>query len=187
MYLVVMPTRHASWQYQMSTPVVQVDAYERGHHPAPYALHGHDSEVTCVAWCPTDPCKVATCGDDCSVRLWHVEAPASVSPLPAKRQRTSQRRVLQPLETTAVEMATPAPRGAAPRASTPLSGQQLQTPASQVVGSAARRQTASQATIQRSLLDFVTATKTTQGASEACSTNNENLATKGGGLGGPGG
>lgn len=148
-----------------------MDAFEQGRPTAPFALHGHDSEVTCVAWCPTDLCKVATCGDDCSVRIWHVEAEAPASP----QRRVSRRHALHPVETTALDMATPAPRQPAPRACTPSMEQQLlQTPASQVVGSAARRQTASQATIQRSLLDFVTATTkmtVAQGGSPECSTN----------------
>ena len=33
-------------------------------------LRGHAREVTGVAWCPTDPLQLATCGDDASVRVW---------------------------------------------------------------------------------------------------------------------
>ncbi|KAI5067067.1 hypothetical protein GOP47_0017595 [Adiantum capillus-veneris] len=37
---------------------------------APIVLKGHGGEVTAVDWCPTDFCKIATCSDDYTVRIW---------------------------------------------------------------------------------------------------------------------
>jgi denticleless len=39
---------------------------------APLTLAGHEREVTTVAWCPTDPCQLASAADDCTVRVWNV-------------------------------------------------------------------------------------------------------------------
>ncbi|CAM6123553.1 unnamed protein product [Calypogeia fissa] len=36
----------------------------------PTVLEGHHQEVTAVSWCPTDFCKIATCSDDYTVRIW---------------------------------------------------------------------------------------------------------------------
>jgi WD40 repeat protein len=30
----------------------------------------HDSDVNCVAWCPTKPNLLASCGDDKLVKIW---------------------------------------------------------------------------------------------------------------------
>ncbi|GBG79386.1 hypothetical protein CBR_g29535 [Chara braunii] len=49
--------------------VWQVDRPEDG----PYVLEGHEGEVTGVDWCPTDFCKIATCADDCTVRVWSIQ------------------------------------------------------------------------------------------------------------------
>mmetsp|Transcript_41118 Transcript_41118/g.68345 ORF Transcript_41118/g.68345 Transcript_41118/m.68345 type:complete len:483 (-) Transcript_41118:132-1580(-) len=38
----------------------------------PLKLSGHKGEVTGVAWSPSDFCKLATCSDDNSMRLWHI-------------------------------------------------------------------------------------------------------------------
>lgn len=35
----------------------------------PTRLEGHTGEVTCVAWCGTDPLQVATCSDDTTVKV----------------------------------------------------------------------------------------------------------------------
>lgn len=35
-------------------------------------LQGHSEEVTCVAWCPTDFTKIASCSDDHTVRIWRL-------------------------------------------------------------------------------------------------------------------
>lgn len=43
-------------------------------------LRGHDREVTAVAWCPTDPHSIATCGDDATVKLWSVQRPWPPAP-----------------------------------------------------------------------------------------------------------
>ena len=39
----------------------------------PYVLEGHSSEVTGAAWCASEPNTVATCSDDCSLRVWKVD------------------------------------------------------------------------------------------------------------------
>ena len=39
----------------------------------PLVLAGHDREVTAVAWCPSDPHRIATCGDDATVKLWNLQ------------------------------------------------------------------------------------------------------------------
>lgn len=44
-------------------------------HRQPIVLEGHDSEVSGVDWCMTDPCLLATCSDDTTVRLWEFERP----------------------------------------------------------------------------------------------------------------
>ena len=49
----------------------------------PYVLRGHDREVTAVTWCPTDPHSIATCGDDATVKLWHLHRPWPPAPRPA--------------------------------------------------------------------------------------------------------
>ncbi len=36
----------------------------------PALLFGHNGEVTSVAWCPADPCQLATASDDATVRVW---------------------------------------------------------------------------------------------------------------------
>ncbi|KAM9798554.1 denticleless protein homolog [Neosynchiropus ocellatus] len=38
----------------------------------PMTLQGHNEEVTCVAWCPTDFTKIASCSDDQTVRIWRL-------------------------------------------------------------------------------------------------------------------
>jgi len=40
---------------------------------APYTLRGHDSEVTAVAWCPTDFCQLATTADDYTIKVWNIQ------------------------------------------------------------------------------------------------------------------
>ncbi|BFI43251.1 hypothetical protein AXG93_960s1110 [Marchantia polymorpha subsp. ruderalis] len=42
---------------------------------APTLLRGHSGEVTAVDWCPMEHCKVATCSDDYTVRVWNLRAP----------------------------------------------------------------------------------------------------------------
>ena len=49
----------------------------------PYVLQGHDREVTAVAWCPTDPHSIATCGDDATIKLWSVRRPWPPAPAPS--------------------------------------------------------------------------------------------------------
>ena len=49
--------------------VVQVDRPQDG----ALGLEGHSAEVTGVAWCPSDFGRIATCGDDASVRLWALQ------------------------------------------------------------------------------------------------------------------
>ncbi len=39
---------------------------------APYTLPGHTSEVTAVAWCPTDFCQLATTADDYTIKVWNI-------------------------------------------------------------------------------------------------------------------
>lgn len=39
----------------------------------PVMLKGHRGEVTAVDWCPTDFCKIATCSDDYTVRVWSIK------------------------------------------------------------------------------------------------------------------
>ena len=39
----------------------------------PYLLEGHSNEVTGAAWCASEPNTVATCSDDCSLRVWKVD------------------------------------------------------------------------------------------------------------------
>uniref|UniRef100_A0A665WGV8 Uncharacterized protein n=1 Tax=Echeneis naucrates TaxID=173247 RepID=A0A665WGV8_ECHNA len=65
-------------------------------HP-PMVLEGHSQEVTCVAWCPTDFTKIASCSDDHTVRIWRLQrevdgAQSAVGEAnlttPAKTQRT---------------------------------------------------------------------------------------------------
>ena len=41
------------------------------------ALNGHEDEVNCVAWHPTDPRCLATASDDGTVRIWSVHAAPS--------------------------------------------------------------------------------------------------------------
>lgn len=45
----------------------------RAPHMRPHVLEGHDREVTAVAWCPSDPHRIATCGDDATVKLWSLQ------------------------------------------------------------------------------------------------------------------
>ncbi|KAI8476372.1 MAG: WD40-repeat-containing domain protein [Monoraphidium minutum] len=40
----------------------------------PVRLYGHNGEVTSVAWCPSDPCQLATASDDATVRVWTLGA-----------------------------------------------------------------------------------------------------------------
>ncbi|KAG6545554.1 hypothetical protein Mapa_013156 [Marchantia paleacea] len=42
---------------------------------SPTLLRGHNGEVTAVDWCPMEHCKVATCSDDYTVRVWNLRAP----------------------------------------------------------------------------------------------------------------
>jgi WD40 repeat protein len=39
----------------------------------PYTLHGHEGEVTAVAWCASDLEQIATTADDATVRVWSVK------------------------------------------------------------------------------------------------------------------
>jgi denticleless len=51
----------------------QVDATpDDGGCCAPYTLKGHESEVTAVAWCPTDFCQLATTADDHTIKVWNI-------------------------------------------------------------------------------------------------------------------
>ncbi|XP_060686891.1 denticleless protein homolog isoform X3 [Hemiscyllium ocellatum] len=54
-------TDHNAYIWKISDP----------HHP-PTVLQGHSQEVTCVAWCPSDFSKIATCSDDNTVRIWRL-------------------------------------------------------------------------------------------------------------------
>ncbi|KAL6761010.1 hypothetical protein V8C86DRAFT_3024141, partial [Haematococcus lacustris] len=56
--------------------VWQVDCPQR----PPLALGGHDGCVGPVAWCPSDPCQLATGCDSGSLRLWRL-SPELASPL----------------------------------------------------------------------------------------------------------
>ncbi|GLJ48887.1 hypothetical protein SUGI_1031120 [Cryptomeria japonica] len=47
----------------------QVDRPEE----SPVKLNGHLRETTAVDWCPSDFCKIATCSDDYTVRVWNIE------------------------------------------------------------------------------------------------------------------
>lgn len=47
-----------------SVYIWQVERPELG----PWALPGHQGEVSCVDWCPSDFTSLVTCGDDCTVR-----------------------------------------------------------------------------------------------------------------------
>ena len=47
----------------------QVDRPEDG----AYVVEGHEGEVSGVAWCPHDFCKIATCSDDATFRIWNVD------------------------------------------------------------------------------------------------------------------
>ncbi|MCO5593175.1 hypothetical protein L7F22_047181 [Adiantum nelumboides] len=59
----------------------------------PVILKGHGGEVTAVDWCPTDFCKIATCSDDYTVRIWkNVEPsfkPALTQPSAIRRRITA--------------------------------------------------------------------------------------------------
>ncbi|KAL6766582.1 hypothetical protein ACKKBG_A36625 [Auxenochlorella protothecoides x Auxenochlorella symbiontica] len=46
------------------------------------ALEGHEGEVTAVAWCPTDPDRLASAADDATVRVW-ARRPRARDPEPA--------------------------------------------------------------------------------------------------------
>lgn len=61
---------HTSWVPRLLLPLQVDKPYAK-----PYVLRGHDREVTAVAWCPTDPHSIATCGDDATVKLWSVQRP----------------------------------------------------------------------------------------------------------------
>lgn len=65
-------------------PAFQVDTPRA----KPYMLQGHEREVTAVAWCPTDPHSIATCGDDATVKLWSVQRPWP-PPAPKAAPRTA--------------------------------------------------------------------------------------------------
>ncbi|XP_048391471.1 denticleless protein homolog isoform X2 [Stegostoma tigrinum] len=54
-------TDHNAYIWKVSDPL----------HP-PTVLQGHSQEVTCVAWCPSDFSKIATCSDDNTVRIWRL-------------------------------------------------------------------------------------------------------------------
>ena len=41
--------------------------------PMPLCVRGHRSEVSGVAWSANDWCEIATCSDDCTVRVWRVD------------------------------------------------------------------------------------------------------------------
>ncbi|KAL2609907.1 hypothetical protein R1flu_028480 [Riccia fluitans] len=41
----------------------------------PVLLRGHSGEVTAVDWCSMEHCKVATCSDDYTVRVWTLKTP----------------------------------------------------------------------------------------------------------------
>ena len=45
---------------------------------APYTLRGHDSEVTAVAWCPTDFGQLATTADDYTIKVWNIHRQQAV-------------------------------------------------------------------------------------------------------------
>lgn len=47
---------------------------------APLVLEGHHGEVSGVAWCASDACQVATCGDDATVKVWKVNRDAPQLP-----------------------------------------------------------------------------------------------------------
>lgn len=49
---------------------------------SPVTLKGHGGEVTAVDWCPTDFCKIATCSDDFTVRVWKNLEPQFMSSHP---------------------------------------------------------------------------------------------------------
>ncbi|KAL3678620.1 hypothetical protein R1sor_021576 [Riccia sorocarpa] len=58
----------------------------------PVLLRGHSGEVTAVDWCPMEHCKVATCSDDYTVRVWTMKSPRfSERPQPKPSESTVER------------------------------------------------------------------------------------------------
>lgn len=55
----------------------EVGRVESAHSESGAALNGHEDEVNCVAWHPTDPRCLATASDDGTVRIWSVHSCAS--------------------------------------------------------------------------------------------------------------
>lgn len=55
----------------------EVGRVESAHSESGAALNGHEDEVNCVAWHPTDPRCLATASDDGTVRIWSVHAAPS--------------------------------------------------------------------------------------------------------------
>ena len=43
--------------------------------------HGHTSDVTTVCWDPSEPGRLASASDDCSILLWDLDRGSSPEPL----------------------------------------------------------------------------------------------------------
>jgi len=74
----------------------------------PVTLVGHAREVTAVAWAPTEPFQVVTCGDDASVRVWALQRRAPPA-APARERRAAA----CPAAAARAEMGPPTPLPAA--------------------------------------------------------------------------
>ncbi|CAM6050093.1 unnamed protein product [Sphagnum compactum] len=73
-------------------------------HDAPVVLKGHTGEVTAVDWCPTSFCKIATCSDDCTIRVWTMKEMQFVhqqeSPIVCHRHRIAAHPISLDLSTS---------------------------------------------------------------------------------------
>ena len=156
--------------------VARVWRLGRGGGAGPAArLTGHSTEVTAVAWCPSDPGEIVTASDDATVRVWRVGAAGPPSParkVPPRRCWRVERARHDPPPRVVPAAAPPLPPPSATpslppsRARTPLAPLAgVATPAQTGVGRGAAATTASAAPpppstrrvrmAQRSLFDFL--------------------------------
>ncbi|KAL0019055.1 hypothetical protein WJX79_000368 [Trebouxia sp. C0005] len=85
----------------------------------PHVLRDHEREVTAVAWCPTDPHSIATCGDDATVKLWSVQRPWPPAPnsVPGTAPQEEENRPMGLVTTNWLQSPTPSTPAGSPRPS----------------------------------------------------------------------